>query len=472
MKYKNKSKFLIIFSIIFFILFLIFFIVTRPNNSDYFNKKTYIIDENLGIKVDVSNMKLEEASNKVKEQFDNLDFILIQNNKEVDTIKFKDFNFNTNINTEMEKSKELNDTYHGFDKFKKHFINLHIMYDIENKNIENLLNNLNCIKNYKENKDAYLTIKNNEMVIVDEEYGTEIDKNSLINIIIKKLKSYEKQIDLDKEDVYIKPSILKSNANLKENVEKYNKCVNTKITYVFGDSKEEVSKEMISTWISLENNELVIDEDAILSYIQSLAKKYNTFGTNRMFTTTSGKKIKIPAGDYGWAISQTKEAQALKEDILNGNNKEKEPIWLYCGYGKYYNDGQSDINNSYVEIDISTQHLWLYVNGELKVETDFVSGNESNGNGTPSGVFGITYKTRNATLRGQGYNTKVSYWMPFNKNIGMHDASWRNSFGGCIYKTNGSHGCINLPPNKAKEIYSYLDTFFPIIVYDSTELNT
>lgn len=87
-------------------------------------------------------------------------------------------------------------------------------------------------------------------------------------------------------------------------------------------------------------------------------------------------------------------------------------------------------------------------------------------------MFGITYKTRNATLRGQGYNTKVSYWMPFNKNIGMHDASWRNSFGGCIYKTNGSHGCINLPPNKAKEIYSYLDTFFPIIVYDSTELNT
>ena len=87
------------------------------------------------------------------------------------------------------------------------------------------------------------------------------------------------------------------------------------------------------------------------------------------------------------------------------------------------------------------------------METDFVSGNESRGWATPGGAYPLTYKQRNATLRGEGYATPVSYWMPFNGGIGLHDASWRGSFGGTIYKTGGSHGCINLPPKAAKTIF-------------------
>ena len=50
-------------------------------------------------------------------------------------------------------------------------------------------------------------------------------------------------------------------------------------------------------------------------------------------------------------------------------------------------------------------------------------------------------------------------------NIGMHDATWRSAFGGDIYRTNGSHGCINLPFEKAKIIYDYVYTGFPVICY-------
>lgn len=230
---------------------------------------------------------------------------------------------------------------------------------------------------------------------------------------------------------------------------------------------------MISSWISFnEKNEITFDEDSMLEYISSLATKYNTYGTTRTFTTTNGQVIKIPAGDYGWSISQTKEVENLKNDLLKGETIEREPTWLYVGYGSYTNQNGLDIGDSYIEIDISSQHLWLYVDGILKLESDFVSGNESKGHVTPSGVFGLTYKTKNATLKGPGYATPVSYWMPFNRDIGLHDATWRNSFGGKIYKTSGSHGCINLPKEKAKEIYNYIDTYFPIIVYDEEELNT
>ena len=125
----------------------------------------------------------------------------------------------------------------------------------------------------------------------------------------------------------------------------------------------------------------------------------------------------------------------------------------------------NDIGNSYVEIDLTKQHVWVYNDGEMVAESDCVSGNMSLNYGTPAGVYQITYKERNATLIGQGYNSKVSYWMPFNGNIGMHDATWRNSFGGTIYKSNGSHGCINLPLNNAKVIFENISAGIPVILY-------
>ena len=57
--------------------------------------------------------------------------------------------------------------------------------------------------------------------------------------------------------------------------------------------------------------------------------------------------------------------------------------------------------------------------------------------------------------------------MPFNGGIGLHDASWRNSFGGDIYINNGSHGCINLPLEAAEKLYNIINSEMPIIVYKS-----
>ena len=68
-------------------------------------------------------------------------------------------------------------------------------------------------------------------------------------------------------------------------------------------------------------------------------------------------------------------------------------------------------------------------------------------------------------LRGPGYASPVSYWMPFNGGVGLHDATWRGSFGGTIYKTNGSHGCVNIPLKAAKVVYENLTYTMPIIVW-------
>ena len=99
-----------------------------------------------------------------------------------------------------------------------------------------------------------------------------------------------------------------------------------------------------------------------------------------------------------------------------------------------------------------------------------VTGKPSRGDATPQGVYILKYKEKNTTLRGPKkedrsyeWESPVTYWMPFNGGIGLHDASWRSSFGGTIYIYSGSHGCINLPGKKAAKIYEMIDKETPIV---------
>ena len=45
------------------------------------------------------------------------------------------------------------------------------------------------------------------------------------------------------------------------------------------------------------------------------------------------------------------------------------------------------------------------------------------------------------------------------------DADWQSEFGGDVYKTKGSHGCVNLPSDQAEIIYHTIDSGYPIILY-------
>ena len=99
------------------------------------------------------------------------------------------------------------------------------------------------------------------------------------------------------------------------------------------------------------------------------------------------------------------------------------------------------------------------------METDVVTGNTSKKWGTPEGIYSVYAKQKNRILRGTGYASFVNYWMPVNGNIGIHDASWRSTFGGEIYKKSGSHGCINTPYQKMKEIYDTVEIGIPVIMF-------
>lgn len=106
------------------------------------------------------------------------------------------------------------------------------------------------------------------------------------------------------------------------------------------------------------------------------------------------------------------------------------------------------MNDVYVEVDISDQTIKIYKENELILTSLVVTGADR----TPTriGYFPIMYKAYDTYLKGPGYNCHVNYWMPFDGGIGLHDASWRSTFGGDIHFENGSHGCVNMPNETAK----------------------
>lgn len=134
--------------------------------------------------------------------------------------------------------------------------------------------------------------------------------------------------------------------------------------------------------------------------------------------------------------------------------------------------GPNDIGRKYLEIDLARQHMWYYEDGKLIIESDVVTGNPSKNNGTPTGTGRIWSKERDRFLSGEDYKSHVNYWMPFNwSGCGLHDATWRNKFGGQIYKVAGSHGCVNTPPENMKLFFEKIPLNTPVVVYDSSDPN-
>ncbi|SCP95228.1 L,D-transpeptidase family protein [Anaerobium acetethylicum] len=298
-----------------------------------------------------------------------------------------------------------------------------------------------------------------EFVIVEDRYAFQIDKDELYGMIEAGVTVRETGLPVD--DYVAKPAIASDSREMTDLKNEANKYLSTVITYDFGDRTEIVDKELIKDWITIEAGQIQFDLDKVKEYERLISRKYDTYGDTREFRTSYGETIKIKGGTYGWLMQVTKSANALIEAVKQGEDKTIEPVYSYSVLVRDTND----IGNSYVEICLATQTVFVYINGELKIETPCVTGNTTLGRGTPTGVFPISYKERDATLTGEDYSSGVSYWMPFNSNIGMHDAPWRTAFGGEIYKTNGSHGCINLPPENAAKIYEMVYKRMAVVVY-------
>lgn len=315
----------------------------------------------------------------------------------------------------------------------------------------------------KEPADAYIAdyVPGSGFELVAESPGNLLNREKTIEAVRAAVSGLEKQVDLEAAGCYEEPRVTAEDAGLKKNYEKLQNYVNTTITYTFGEEREVLDADTVAGWIVRKGNQASLDPELVKEYVNSLRKKHDTVFHKRKFQTSYETEVTIDLGDYGWWMDVGQETEELIGLLERGESGERIPVYRQTA-ASYE---MPDYGDTYVEINLTAQHLFLYQDGECVLESDFVSGNPSKGNDTPPGIYGITYKERDATLNGETYSTPVSFWMPFNNNVGMHDASWRSEFGRNIYMTNGSHGCINLPYSIAQEIYGYVEKNTPVICY-------
>ena len=244
------------------------------------------------------------------------------------------------------------------------------------------------------------------------------------------------------------------------------------VTYQLPNNQTEVLDGLtIATWVNGSQGLTVsVDAAKVADYVQGLRNKYDTPAGTQTWQSADGTTKSIKT-DYGWHIDQTKETEALIANIQSLQSVTREPVYA----SRAVQTEMPQWGKTFVEIDLSSQHVYFYQDGNCVWDSKCVTGTATDPDrATPTGVFALKYKQRDRVLRGRinpqtgkpSYESPVAYWMPFNGNIGLHDANWRSSFGGNIYLKSGSHGCINLPPKNAKTLYELITPGTVIVVCD------
>ena len=413
------------------------------------NYETKFLPETKINNIDVSNLTADEVDDIINNQYVNAYSLMVKN-------RTKDFQiYGTDVSLESHyKSEELLKKQTLFDAFKDKNYTIKNNISINNDELIDLLNK-KLFQNSAEPKNAEIHKIENGFEITPEDNGTTLDKETVTEKIKQAILNGEKEIDL--ENNYKNAEITKENEELKSRVNKLNNIAKKKIFLrVYNGDVDEIGFNIFGQFI---DENLNVDKEKIKKYVEELKNKYDTANKKRVFTTVSGSNLEL-SGPYGYTINEKKEIEELTKNVLDENNTERELI-----YSKKGSFNGTEFGNKYVEVDLENQIVYLVENGEVTYKSNCVSGNLRKGRRTPEGIYSITYKQKNAILKGQDYASPVKYWMPFNKGIGLHDANWRNKFGGAIYKNNGSHGCINLPVDSAKVFFDNVETGTPVICY-------
>lgn len=441
--------------IVVYLLISLFF-----NNA--FLPNTYINDVNYGWN-SVENVEFKIINNTTPDSLE-----LIKNDGLSENVDLSKLEYEVTLNTDLNDILKTQNSFAWIiNLFNKENYKADVRVSFNTENIDDIINNLKCVTSQKASppQDAYIEKTENGYVVVPETEGSLINKEALKSAIIYALDNNISSINLTDEECYEKASVTTESEEIKKFVNLIDNINNLTITYDFADRQEVLNSEQINKWISIDGIEINVDESKVKQYITNLAYKYDTYLTDREFVTTAGETITVGGGIYGWQTDISASTEALIETIKACESVTIEPIYKISGLCRETND----IGNTYVEVSIDDQHMWYYKNGELIVETDVVTGLPNGKRDTPKGVFCIWSREKSrylGTYDDEGYSSFVNYWMPIDwTGVGLHDAKWRTKFGGNIYKTNGSHGCVNTPYDAVEKIFNNCVTGTPVVIY-------
>lgn len=462
-----------------------FLIVGNKMYEDSFLDNTYISG------VDVGGMDKRQALEEVKKKAGIPDVLAItkRDGSQI-TIPLADIGYKDN--TEELVNKYYNGQDHGkwlSAMFEKEEYSIKNSFHYDKKKLESILAH-KLIKNQKAKapQDAYISRNDaGSFMVVGENDGDSIDTNKiqlLFDYVESELDELHFDIAIGSVDCYKKAKL--HSEDLYERCQKLNNLHNIEIVIDFQLNTEKIDGPTIMKWVGYDEdapvNALEVDRDKVEQYVSLLASRYDTFGKDRQFVSTSRGPITVPQGEgcYGWWLDQDAMTDHIIECIENCESTRMDAIYYVNPDSTYsytcnpdWLTDKTDYGDTYFDVDLKMQHMWYYENGEMKMESDIVSGYPSESRNTPAGVYKLWLKERGKTLvgssDGQSYASYVEFWNYFSTiGIGFHDASWQGGvFGGEKYQspTWGSHGCVNLPYDAAEYIYENAPLDTPVFLY-------
>ncbi len=392
----------------------------------------------------------------------NLD-ILLRNGKA--NVKASDIDYKVCFLKELDEIKSKQNPFLWFTCYERREYTIDYEVSYSDEKLKGAIDNLGFLKeeNMTADENPTFEVEGSIVNIIEGAKGTVLDNNMTLSAIKSALNDTLYAVNLEEKDCYMEGVFTAESKNVVDAKNKIDVYLMTEVNYQYGDYLINVPKEEIYKMINVSSNfNVTINRAKVKEYVVDFAASHDTYGTERKFRTHDGKLINVLGKSYGWQIDIETEVENLYQDIIAGRTVTREPAFTNKAYT--YN-GTDDIGDTYCEVDLANQKVYCYIKGSLALESDCVSGNASAGHNTPGGLYCIKNKMLNAVLRGQDYASPVGYWMPFNGGIGFHDANWRRSFGGEIYKRNGSHGCVNMPIPKARDLYKLVVKGMPVVCY-------
>lgn len=470
--YSNHKKPVLICGIVVLVL-LIVYLAGMLYYNDKFLNGTMVNGS------DVGGMTLQKANAQLSKKVNGQSLKLIFNDGQNEVLQSAQLGVSYNKDNSLNQLMKNQNKWAWFIGFFKNEKNT--LTDLIQISDENLTNGIASMEHAKEENqiaptDAYIQYKDGSFSIIEETLGSKFNIEELVKNIKVALSEGKQQLDVTKANGYVKPQVYKDDQDLNNQLKAANEYCLSAITYTTPKGKEiALDGSTLITWLSKQDDGSYTKDESVFkekltAFVKELASQYNSIGATRTFTGKDGQSHTVSGGTYGFRVSTDSEVSALLK-MINENKSENNRIPEHTGQLPSGENG--GLGTTYLEINITKQHLWFVKDGSVVLESDFVSGKESDPTRlTPSGTYYIYNKERNRVLRGTKqpngkyeYESPVSYWMPFNKGIGLHDASWRSTFGRDIYINSGSHGCINLPTGFAGSLYSQIYVNLPVVVY-------
>ena len=428
--------------------------------KSHFNPGTEISGVNCtGLSVDAVKQKMANAAVDYK--------LEITDGGEVkDSLSAEDIGLKYNVSDRIDKvMTEQHPLAWGAGFFRKNNVELEDAFICDEEMVKAAVENLDTVKNMQDTPpvNASVYFDGDKYAIEEGAHGGKILTDKLCAAVKEAAEDHEESIDLLEANCYEMPEFTAESQKVKDACDLANKYISPKITMNMGPGAQHtiVDKELIHDWLFVTDNyDVYFDRKKVAAWVAEFAKTFNTYGQTREFLTAFGTRTTVKGGDFGWLIDQEAEVQSLVNVIKAGQDTVRYPVYSVMGVGH----GNDDVGRSYVEVDLTNQHIYVWSDGKRVLDAPCVTGLPPN-RITPPGTYRIKKKMSPAILVGDNYRTPVSYWMPFNRGIGLHDAVWQSSFGGRRYLTHGSHGCVNLSLSTAKQVYSYVYPGMPVVCY-------